>query len=386
VRSVTVQNVYEAAACRIYLMGRQNGPREVRRNKNALEDDVKAAVLYFQTVCLDENGRAFPITEPDLMRRLIGKTHFMVGSRDETELCEAFRGLLSSTGQWAACDEKVFEHDTARSGLIRVVPAKKQVGLWNYSTCVRLEGAQPGPLFYPYLVYSRCHTELVSLDQHVTTFDIISAQVDFLRPLQQGRRFETILVYDSYYGTLLSLQYFREQRIPAIMCLNIQRFREYEALLDRFVQKTGEMAFAERAKDNPGDLDELITLFSSPDHRKGRRYTWTNALRRQNERKAPASVPGFDHYEAAFNVCDVFNRQLHDKSWPYRYSGKAITSEYQAGSDYLFTVAVVNMWNYWRSLDVEHRHTMTYEQFCTDLAVAVMGRDYLHLESVESDE
>jgi hypothetical protein len=193
---------------------------------------------------------------------------------------------LSSTGQWAACDEKVFEHDTARSGLIRVVPAKKQVGLWNYSTCVRLEGAQPGPLFYPYLVYSRCHTELVSLDQHVTTFDIISAQVDFLRPLQQGRRFETILVYDSYYGTLLSLQYFREQRIPAIMCLNIQRFREYEALLDRFVQKTGEMAFAERAKDNPGDLDELITLFSSPDHRKGRRYTWTNALRRQNERKA----------------------------------------------------------------------------------------------------
>ena len=383
--------MYEALAMRIYLMGKQNGPKEVRRNKNALESDIREAVKYFNTVCRDADGNPYAITEPDLLRRCISALYFEVGTRDEIDLCRYFRALLSSAGQFGACDEKVFQHDTASSGMIRVVPAKKQVGLWNYTVCLRLSGGLQGANYYPFLVYTRCHTENTNLDEHVTTAAIIRAQVKFLRLLQPNRRFSTILVWDSYYGTLASLQYLREQRIPSIWCLNVQRFASYRALLDRFVQKTSDMAFAERAKDEARDLDELITVFWSPDHRKAKRWTWTNALHRENEAKKGGYIPGFDHYEHAFNICDVFNRELHDKSWPYRYSGKSQSSEIQAGSDFLITIATVNMWNYWRSLDVPQQHVLSYERFCTQLATLVMCEEFepddpLEITELSDDE
>jgi hypothetical protein len=109
-------------------------------------------------------------------------------------------------------------------------------------------------------------------------------------------------------------------------------------------------------------------------------------LERLNNSKVSGHVPGFDEYELSFNVCDLYNRMMHDKSWPHRYSGKGYSSEYQAGSDYLFTVAILNMWNYWRALDFASRSQLSYEEFRTQLAVLICNSNFIVDDEDGSDE
>ena len=90
----------------------------------------------------------------------------------------------------------MFQDDTSRSGMIRVVPAKKIVGLWNYTMCILL----PGGL--PFLLWTRCHTKLTNLDQHVTTIEILQQQIDFVKAHQVDCKVLTVMMHDSYYGTV----------------------------------------------------------------------------------------------------------------------------------------------------------------------------------------
>jgi hypothetical protein len=265
-----------------------------------------------------------------------------------------------------AFDEKVFSHDTKISGLVKVVPNKKVAGLWFFTGACRLDSG------YPFMLYCRAWTERPILDQHVATLQIIQEQCGILKEMQTSRHFETISVWDAYYPTLAALQWMREQNIPFIFSINKDRFGGVVSVIERFVKKTGDMAWAERAKDAAGDRDELCTLFHSPDARIGVRCVLTNALIRTAEKKAKGTVPGFDHYEASFNIVDVFNRSLCDKRWPHRYSGRHITSEMQAGADFLFTTTLVNLWHLWRTLQYEERKGESFESFCTTLAKGIV--------------
>ncbi len=71
-----------------------------------------------------------------------------------------------------------------------------------------------------------------------------------------------------------------------------------------------------------------------------------------------------------FNNCDIFNRRLHDKSWPHKYGGKGVRMEERAVSDYIFTCILVNCHHVWLSLDVQRNQS--FSQFCDMLALELM--------------
>ena len=82
------------------------------------------------------------------------------------------------------------------------------------------------------------------------------------------------------------------------------------------------------------------------------------------------SIPMFDEYNVGFNVCDKYNRVLHDKSWSYRLSG-----DLRVCSDYISTCILINTYHLW--IDAggrnEARREVSWLQFCTDLAFEMVS-------------
>lgn len=81
----------------------------------------------------------------------------------------------------------------------------------------------------------------------------------------------------------------------------------------------------------------------------------------------------WSEYERSFNLCDQFNQALVDKSWPHHYGGQTHSSEIEASMDLVFTVTLVNVWNMWRSLNVQERHGVDFKSAMELLAIEIVG-------------
>ena len=75
--------------------------------------------------------------------------------------------------------------------------------------------------------------------------------------------------------------------------------------------------------------------------------------------------PLYDQYCAGFNGCDLFNRVMHGKSWPYKLQG-----DLRNALDYLLTSILINTYHLW--IDARHpkdrRRDVKWCDFCTELA------------------
>ena len=367
VRHVTAQHAYEALAYRVYIQGQQAQPSGARKDRDFLAHQFEGAAKYF-TSNLPAN---MCFVEPDLARRLNSALCIQVGTELESRLAARFRAVLSSFGEVICCDEKVFEFNSAKSGMLRVIPAKHQKGLWNYTMCVYLSCG------LAYLIDTRCATEISDLDEHVTMPAIIQHQIDIAQSKNVQRAHKSCMVWDSYYLTILCVQMLREQRVPFVAPINSQRFEPIVALLTDHVQASGEMCFAVRQPDRAGDAKELATCFYSPDSKKGKRFTLTSYLVQVDHKRRKGHIPGFDEYQSNFSGCDSFNRRLHDKSWPHHYGGKSYSVEVQAGYDFLFTCALVNVHHLWKELSWNDRKIESFADFTAALALELLQLNYL---------
>ena len=364
-RVIVRQMLYEAMAYGVVIQGAQEKSSEANPTKYPLEQRFKeAGALLAASV-----QEGVQILSYDLARRIYGGWCMRVGSSVETTLAENFRSVILAYGEVVACDEKVFEFNSAHSGMLRVIPAKHQKGLWNYTMCVTLSPD------LPYLIDTRCATEISALDEHIKMTELMEYQTKIARLRPVGRNVFPCMVYDSYYGTVEGLQLMRKYQQPFIWCCNPQRFGDLVSLLDGSVRESGQSAFAVRKKDNARDREELLTCFWSRDGRKGKQYTITNYLKQVDHKRRPGHIPGAFEYQYNFASCDKYNRRLHDKSWPHRYAGGTISVEYRAGHDFLFTCALVNLHQLWKSLDFAERKTESFKQFTEALAKEIVASD-----------
>lgn len=228
-----MQDFYEAWAHKIWIHGRQQETKEVRSNKNAVEQAFRDANAALKTALVEDTA----IIVADMARRISAVTLLLIGTDEEKGLFERLRSLIAFPGQIAAFDEKVWSYDTKSSGLVKVVPAKKTVGVWFFSGAVRLDSG------LPYMIFCRAWTERPVLDQHVATLQIIQEQIAIVKAMQTTRKIETISVWDAYYPTLAAVQWLREQQAPYIFSVSKDRFGSIVGTVERFVQKTGEDRF-----------------------------------------------------------------------------------------------------------------------------------------------
>ena len=365
-RPLSLQDLYEVLAYRIFIQGRQERPSEADPDRHFLELQFKRANAHFVAF----HGKDANTIGYDKARRFNGAFCVKVGSNLEMVLVQNFRVPFVHYGANVAADEKVFEFNSAKSGMLRVIPAKSQKGLWNSTLCATL------PSGLSYLIDSLCATEIADMDEHTTMMVTFERQIAVLRskPLERGEF--SCVTYDSYYGTVEALQYLRGLQQPFIWAVNPQRILPLVDLISDRVRESGQMAFAVRELDFARQRPELLSCFWSKDSKKGKRYTITNYLKKVDHKRRGGYIPGFMEYEETFAACDKFNRRLHDKSWPHRYAAGVYSVEILAGHDFLFTSALVNMHHLWKTIDWKNRKSLSFKAFTQQLAEEITESDF----------
>ena len=74
-----------------------------------------------------------------------------------------------------------------------------------------------------------------------------------------------------------------------------------------------------------------------------------------------------------FESCDRFNRNLHDRVWPYKRGGKGTLGEAGHHHDFIMATVVQNIFNAYHSINtIEHRFT-DFKYMCDQLSTDIFN-------------
>ena len=90
-------------------------------------------------------------------------------------------------------------------------------------------------------------------------------------------------------------------------------------------------------------------------------------------------VPIYDEYKAMLSGCDIFNHQLHNRTFPYALPRDTNTAVEKNIWNYLFTSALINIWNAWKAV-LKHCDSPPPEfaDFCDQLATDIVEKLCFH--------
>ena len=131
----SVQAMQQTLAHRILIQGWQDRPTESDPNRRKLDQSFKKANNFLR----DHLAEGVPLIGWKKARTLNHNFVIKAGTEDEKELRENWQNPIHHLGEILCCHEKVFHFDSKHQGMIRVVPAKKEVGPWMYTACAFLE-------------------------------------------------------------------------------------------------------------------------------------------------------------------------------------------------------------------------------------------------------
>ena len=92
-------------------------------------------------------------------------------------------------------------------------------------------------------------------------------------------------------------------------------------------------------------------------------------------------VPNYDKYKAMFSGCAIFNRQLHNRTFPYALPRNANTAVVKNLWNYLFTSALINTWNAWKAILKQRGSDYPppeFTDFCDQLAIDIVEKRCFH--------
>ena len=180
----------------------------------------------------------------------------------------------------------------------------------------------------------------------------------------------TQLVFDSYYmskGSRDSLER-RGIKIPCLVSCKPDNFKVKRQFLSK------------DAADEPGDEQSIYNENSGElfnyhyDTQKGVGETYnlssglvrcTNPNKIQSYKKI---TPGYSHYKVLFEPCDKFNRNLHDRHWPYKRGGRNVKGGPGSQYDFIFACILQNTFNCHDAKNENYGNLPPIEHMCCELA------------------
>ena len=138
------------------------------------------------------------------------------------------------------------------------------------------------------------------------------------------------------------------------------RFATIMNSLETKLEKSGTHVTAYNKKTK-----EAATYCWSINSRIGKKFVLATGFEVVGKAQDNHVCPLYDQYCMGFNGCDLYNRCLHSKTWPYKQQGDICN-----GSDYLFTCVLINTYHLWidAGRPEDNRRDVKWRDFCTQLA------------------
>jgi hypothetical protein len=344
---VTQKMAYQLLAvfCRVQALHKE--PQEGRKNGRALRISMCEARNHFQRKYPNSQNLGINVLETST-------ANFFFPIELEPTLSERFQSCLHTLGEFIAGDEKLL-HFTGSSGFVRKVPNKPdKLGIWHYELAVSLSDGSP------FLIYTRTHDSDHSVGVKVPTAEVIE---EWAKIIVDSSSFHTILVADSYYLDLAGLQYLRDNNVKFVCGVQKNRFADLAAATSSAVTSSGMSAVLANT-----NASEVFVDCWDKNTSIGRKFVLTNAFSHKKKRGKPHVLVGYDAYKIAFSLCDHFNRELHDRTWPHKHGGRNSSGDRGAISDFLFSIVLVNVLSAYHCARGTTYEPSEYQDECLKLA------------------
>jgi hypothetical protein len=360
------RKLLQAFAVYIYMVGEGKRAREVRKNGRFKHDQIVETVNHLKSK--HPNGDKKLFTGYQSIEVLITRVLLTLDYSDQ--ISKNFRSILDSVGQHAAGDEKLF-HFTGNSDLIRLVLSKPgKVGLWFYQLACKLK---VGDKELPYMMDILVHH---NHDGIVHVIDIVKRWHECIKEVEQKSTIIAIvdgpsawLVFDSYYTTTKVRDYLIEMGQKFIGSVKSDRFLMETAMIHRLhtADKLGEW----RSIYNP-HTSEVFTYHYDTKKGVGKKYCISHGLVRTTDKpsvkECSGQIPAYSYYKNMFEVCDNYNRALHDRSWPHPRGGAGTSGDLGCHHDFLMACVLQNIRNAWLVLNATDPLLYPFEDIMKDLA------------------
>lgn len=338
--------IYKALASFIRIQGLQHKPKESEKKRDKLRGEYKLVGEYFKEVFPEEAVLGVHTLELLYKRLALSK-------EDEKYLSKQYLLIVSKLGQWVAGDEKLFRW-SGESGYVRFCPNKPDaLGIWNYELCGMLDNGEP------FLLYTRSHTCDTQLGESIPCAEVMQQWGEIVKTKGhmelEGR---TILVADAYYLDNVGREILLGQGVSFLCGVQACRFDAFVEQSKKEVRHTGDIALLYKS-----ETKEMFVHRWYADKRIGQKFVFTNAYTKQRGNTVRSYVPGCDDFSLMFNVCDHFNRDLHDKTWPFRCPSDLIQLH-----NFLFSCLLLNVLNVYTSCEEIDPSTVSYQDQMLELA------------------
>jgi len=350
-----ISDMYKYMAVTILLQGDQGNVTSSQTGKKSQIVGVKMACEYFNN---------FPQKLPGVSLVDAAMSRLLINSDMEEELSLNFQKVIQNIGQIACADEKLY-HFTGQSGYIKQVLNKPaRIGHWFYQLTTSFSSGRI------YLMYVKIHNSISG----VSTIPVSSVVNDWIKVVHRAGIVDvdfnpnTVLVFDSYYTSLDSINLLREAvpKVPWVGGVNRQRFQTMADTLEEKVAKPGHWVGMYNTEHQECFV-YYWTLASSGE----KKFVTGNCYleRAKSTREATTStIPLYDLYAASYGFCDQFNKSLSGCMYPYKRGGKNYPGYTGNISDFYFTCILKNTFAIFQELSPHGSPELNFGEMCLKLA------------------
>ena len=250
---------------------------------------------------------------------------------------------------------------TGQGGDVRLVPSKREIGLWYFELVCLLPNGLPFLLLFS--IAEADEATNISTPVVVTT----GQWLQLIQRHEKPPGGQTIIVWDAFYADRATVELYCQQSAPFMCSVKPGRFKDVHELVSADVTKPGEWNAAFNANTN-----ELYVHHWSRHTNVGKKSVLTNTMIRTNTtRRGKKSflIPAYDAYKEMFSICDIFNRNLRDRSWPLRQGGRDKYAEPGVEHNFAFSAVLQNVFSTYLSINKpDEEYDYEYSAFCTALA------------------
>lgn len=361
--------VWQSIAIQVWLTGRQVRATENEPNSNFLKSRIEYSSQFFRDQC----GEA-PYSR-NAMERAIAQ--LLITDEISGLISRKFCSIIDSLGQYVAGDEKLFKF-TGNSTNVRLVVSKPdRVGLWFYELCGELQSGLPF-LLHVFLHHNQEGT--------ITVDSVVKRWIDVMKTVGKTRvpdnelpNPKCILAADSYYLTnsvKTLMEKSANQQIKFTFSVNKDRMKPEVR-----------MVHPANREDKPGEFAGITNETTSEtfvyhyDTQKGvgikynyaRGFLRVTEKQKVKEKNAAKVVPVYEYYKQLFELCDKFNRNLHDCTFPHKRGGRGRVGEFGRQNDFMLAVILQNTRNVYATLKKLNPSLTNFSLFCDELSIQIFA-------------